>query len=120
MTIEVTSVNNRYLGSLVAIAQGLLSEYENEVREAIGKLVSRGKLSMTIVIDDNSITPQMLKLNEDVAQLYYKMFRDLKTKFKLVGGYHDLSLHRSAGFVYVLLCRGCHFARRCQQADRRG
>ncbi|MCX6831087.1 MAG: YicC family protein [candidate division Zixibacteria bacterium] len=84
VTIEVTSVNNRYLEVSLRLPK-LLSEYENEVREAIGKLVSRGKLSMTIVIDDNSITPQMLKLNEDVAHLYHKMFRDLKTKFKLSG-----------------------------------
>lgn len=84
VTVEVTSVNNRYLEISLRLPK-LLSEYENEVREAIGKLVSRGKLSMTVIIDDNGVSPQMLKMNEDVAQLYFKMFKDLKKKFKLAG-----------------------------------
>jgi len=84
VVIEVTSVNNRYFELSLRLPK-LFAEFENEVREAVGKLVSRGKLTMTAVIDDNSVTPQTLKLNEDVAVLYHKMFRDLKKKFRLSG-----------------------------------
>jgi uncharacterized protein (TIGR00255 family) len=84
VTIEINSVNNRYLEVSLRLPK-IFSEYENEIREAISKLVSRGKLSVTISLDDNSVTPETLTLNEDVARLYYKMFHDLKSKFNLAG-----------------------------------
>ena len=72
----------------------IFSEYENEVREAINSLVSRGKLFVTVALDDNGITPQTLKLNEEVAKLYYKMFSDLKKRFKLAG---EISINHFTG-----------------------
>ncbi len=93
VTVEVTSVNNRYLEVSLRLPK-VFAEYENEVREAIGKLVSRGKLSVTVAIEDGNITPQMLILNEPAAKLYYKMFKDLKAKFKLAG---DISISNFTG-----------------------
>lgn len=84
VTIEINSVNNRYLEISLRLPK-IFSEFENEIRESISRLVSRGKLSVTVSLDDNSVTPETLELNEDVARLYYKMFRDLKSKFKLAG-----------------------------------
>ena len=84
VAIEISSVNNRFLELSVRLPK-VLSEYESEIREAVASLVSRGKLSMTINIEDNGATPQTLVLNEETAQLYYKMFVDLKKKFKLAG-----------------------------------
>lgn len=84
VAIEISSVNNRFLELSVRMPK-VLSEYENEVREAVSSIVSRGKLSLSISLEDNAIAPQTLVLNEDTAKLYYKMFSDLKAKFKLAG-----------------------------------
>ncbi len=84
ISIEISSVNNRFLELSVRMPR-TLAEYESDVREAVTALVSRGKLTITITVEDNNVTPQSLVLNEDIAALYYKMFCDLKKRFKLAG-----------------------------------
>ncbi len=84
VAIEISSVNNRFLELSVRLPK-VFSEYESEIREAVASLVSRGKLTLTMSIEDNGATPQTLVLNEETAELYYKMFCDLKKKFRLSG-----------------------------------
>ncbi len=84
VAIEISSVNNRFLELSVRLPK-VFGEYESEIREAVAALVSRGKLTLTMNIEDNGATPQTLVLNEETAELYYKMFCDLKKKFKLAG-----------------------------------
>lgn len=84
VSIEITSVNNRFLELSLRLPR-LFAEYESDLREAITGMVSRGKLSVLVTVEDNNVSPQTLVLNEENAALYYKMFADLKKKFKLAG-----------------------------------
>lgn len=84
VSIEITSVNNRFLELSLRLPR-VFAEYESDLREAITGMVSRGKLSVLVTVEDNNVSPQTLILNEENAALYYKMFADLKKKFKLAG-----------------------------------
>ncbi|MCC6964242.1 MAG: YicC family protein [candidate division Zixibacteria bacterium] len=84
VSIEITSVNNRFLELSLRLPR-VFAEYESDLREAITGMVSRGKLSVLVTMEDNNVSPQTLILNEENAALYYKMFADLKKKFKLAG-----------------------------------
>lgn len=84
VSIEISSVNNRFLELSLRLPR-IFAEYESDLREAITGMVSRGKLSVLVTVEDNNVSPQTLILNEENAALYYKMFADLKRKFKLAG-----------------------------------
>lgn len=93
ISLEMSAVNNRFLELSVRLPKAF-SEYESEIRETITALVARGKITLTVTIDDNNISPQTLILNEESAALYYKMFTDLKRRFKLAG---DISVSDFTG-----------------------
>ena len=91
--IEINSVNNRFLETSIRLPKRY-SELENQVREVIGELVTRGKLFVVISAVDNSVSPEDLQLNDEVAATYYKIFTDLKKRFKLAG---EISVDHFAG-----------------------
>ncbi len=84
VTIEITSLNNRFLEISLRLPKNF-AEYEGLIREAITDMVSRGKLNVFLTYDDKDVNAETIVLNEDVAKLYFKMFNDLKSRFKLAG-----------------------------------
>lgn len=104
LTVEITSVNSRYLEISVRLPR-ILAEYEANVREKVAESVSRGKLSVGISFEGNSVAPESLRLNEEVAALYYKMFCDLKQRFKLQG---ELSISHFTGLPDLFTVSNSH------------
>lgn len=84
VTIEITSLNNRFLEVSLRLPKNF-AEYEGQIREAITGLVSRGKLNVFLTYDDKEAASEKLILNEDAARSYFRMFKDLKKRFKLSG-----------------------------------
>ncbi len=84
VTIEITSLNNRFLEISLRLPKNF-AEYEGQIREAITDMVSRGKLNVFLTYDDKDVTAESLVLNQNVADLYFKMFKDLKNRYKLSG-----------------------------------
>jgi uncharacterized protein (TIGR00255 family) len=97
ITLEISAVNNRFLEVSLRLPKSL-AEFENEIREAISKLVSRGKLSVSISFDDSAAIRQSLALDESVAKFYHKMFTDLKKRIKLSG---DISIDHFIGLPEI-------------------
>ncbi|MFH2055178.1 MAG: YicC/YloC family endoribonuclease [bacterium] len=93
--VEINSVNNRFLETSIRLPKKY-SDLENQVREVIGGLVARGKLFVAVSPVDNSVAPDDLMLNEEVAATYYKIFTDLKKRFKLAG---EISVDHFAGLT---------------------
>jgi uncharacterized protein (TIGR00255 family) len=91
--IEVNSVNNRFLEASIRLPRKY-SELENRVREVVTEMIGRGKLFVVISPVDNSVAPDELHLNDEVAATYYKIFSDLKKRFKLAG---EISVDHFAG-----------------------
>ena len=93
--VEINSVNNRFLEASIRLPKKY-SDLENQVREVIGELVNRGKLFVQVSPVDNSVAPDDLQLNEEVAATYFKIFTDLKKRFKLAG---EISVDHFAGLT---------------------
>lgn len=87
---EVRSVNHRYCEVVVRLPK-FLATLEPQVRALVQERVSRGKISLAVTWDGDGASLGQLRLNEELAERYMKLFQDLKTRFRL-GGEVDLSL----------------------------
>ena len=67
LTIEIKSVNNRYLDYNVKLYRQY-SFLEETVRECVSKVISRGKVDIFIQFDTIESDDTVITLNEDVAR----------------------------------------------------
>ncbi len=84
MTVEISSVNNRFL----EISQRLPRQFfslEPKVRELISSLISRGKVSIYVGFDDNDGTMEQYHLNRTAIKAYYRQLMSLKKELKISG-----------------------------------
>ena len=71
ITVEVRSVNNRYLDCAVKMPRAYIFA-EDAVKARVQKAVSRGKVDVFITIDTSAADETVVKLNRPLAQGYYK------------------------------------------------
>lgn len=84
MTVEISSVNNRFL----EISQRLPRQFfslEPKVRELISSLISRGKVSIYVGFDDNDGTMEQYHLNRTAIKAYYRQLMSLRKELKISG-----------------------------------
>jgi len=74
----------RYLDIQIRMPRTLYA-LEPEIKKLIGESVNRGKINCSINLDDNSLASDRLKLNTEIADMYYKIFSQLKSRYKLTG-----------------------------------
>lgn len=79
-TVEVKSVNHRYLDMNIRIPKRF-NAYENEVRNIIKKYATRGKVDMYISYENAGEDTYSLKFNEDLASQYAKYYGLISDKF---------------------------------------
>ena len=89
-SIEIRSLNNRYLDVQVKIPRGL-AVLESRVKKAVQERFSRGRFDVSIARDSEHERAGRLAVNETLAAQYIGILKDLKTRFGLSGD-ADLSL----------------------------
>jgi uncharacterized protein (TIGR00255 family) len=89
-TIEIRSVNNRYIDVQVKAPRGL-SLLELRVRKAVQERCSRGRFDVLITRNNDREKASRLVVDEVLAAQYVGLLRDLKTRYGLAGEV-DLSL----------------------------
>ena len=98
ITVEVRSVNNRYLDCTVKVPRTYIF-VEDAVKARVQKAVSRGKVDVFITIDATAADETVVAVNEPLAQGYYEALTKLKDMFSLEG---ELSAAVLAKFPDVL------------------
>ena len=98
ITVEVRSVNNRYLDCTVKVPRTYIF-VEDAVKTRVQKAVSRGKVDVFITIDATAADETVVAVNEPLAQGYYEALTKLKDMFSLEG---ELSAAVLAKFPDVL------------------
>jgi len=94
ITVEIKSVNSRYLDSAVR-AGSLYIFLEEPVKAAISAAVTRGKVSAFISVDTSQADDVEIVVNEAVADGYLKAAKQLTKRFAGHDGLHnDLSVSR--------------------------
>ena len=83
ITIEVRSVNNRYLDCTVKMPRAYIFA-EDAVKAAVQKAASRGKVDVFISVDSLGAEETVVKVNEPLAKQYVDAMKQL---IELGGGY---------------------------------
>ena len=79
-TVEIRSVNNRYLDCTVKLPRSV-SFAEEAVKQAVKASVSRGKVDVFITIKSENAEDTSIKLNASVLEGYLAAMRQMVTEF---------------------------------------
>ena len=84
ITVEVRSVNNRYLDCTVKVPRTYIFA-EDAVKSRVQKAVSRGKVDVFITIDATAADETVVAVNESLARGYYEALTKIRDMFSLEG-----------------------------------
>ena len=84
ITVEVRSVNNRYLDCTVKVPRTYIFA-EDSVKSRVQKAVSRGKVDVFITIDATAADETVVAVNEPLARGYYEALTKIRDMFSLEG-----------------------------------
>ena len=91
ITVEVRSVNNRYLDCTVKVPRTYIFA-EDAVKARVQKAVSRGKVDVFITKDAAAADETVVAVNEPLARGYYEALTRLKDMFSLEDGLNAVTL----------------------------
>jgi len=81
-TVEVKSVNNRYLDTSIKTPKSL-SLFEPNIREIIGQYAKRGRVNVWISLKSNDNEYQNLALNQELVDAYVRLSREIADRHQL-------------------------------------
>lgn len=84
VSVELSSLNNRYFETQIRIPKRF-SHLEANIKELINAQVKRGKVICAVKWESELIPALRLQLNEQVVEMYAKMFDKLKEKLSMPG-----------------------------------
>ncbi len=82
--VEIRSVNNRFLDFSLRTPR-ILSDYESQIKELVGKSLSRGRINVAITVQSENSNMQHLALNKPLAVAYHRLVRELQQDLGLAG-----------------------------------
>ena len=82
ITVEVRSVNNRYLDCTVKLPRAYIFA-EDAIKGRVQKAVSRGKVDVFVTIDSTGADEEVVVVNEGLARSYLEALRKL---YEIDGG----------------------------------
>ena len=80
LTIEVRSVNNRYLDCSIRIPR-VYTSMEDALKEVIGRHVSRGKVDVYVTIDSSGADDLTVEVNRPVTDAYVEAMQSLSETY---------------------------------------
>lgn len=98
LTVELKSVNNRYLDVNVRMPRGFLFA-EEAVKSAVGKHISRGKVDVFITINSSASEDTVVRVNDSLLQAYLNTLEAVSAQYGLE---NDLTISSILRFPDVL------------------
>lgn len=96
--VEIKSVNHRYSDISVRMPRRY-SFVEDKVKNTIKEKIKRGKIDVSIMVENLTENDVNIKLNTMIAQQYYDNLKELQSQFDVTG---EISLQYLAGMPDVL------------------
>ena len=93
ISIELRSVNNRYLDCSIRIPR-VYTALEDTIKALIQKYISRGKVDVYITIDSSKSNNIEISVNEPLAEAYLTAFKTISEKYGLTSEISALNLAR--------------------------
>ena len=98
-TVEVRSVNNRYLDCTVKLPRNL-SFGEDTVKQAVKTSISRGKVDVFVSVRSEGAQETAVSLNKPMAEGYLAVLRQMRQEYGLAG---EITVSMLAGLPDVFL-----------------
>ena len=98
-TVEVRSVNNRYLDCTVKLPRGL-SFGEDAVKQAVKATISRGKVDVFVSVRSEGAQDTAVSLNKPMAEGYLAALKQLQVDYGVTG---EITVSMLAGLPDVFL-----------------
>jgi uncharacterized protein (TIGR00255 family) len=93
ITVELRSVNNRYLDCNIRLPR-VYSAIEDALKAAVTRSISRGKVDVFVNIDTSGADLVKIRLNKPLAAGYLEALKTLSDEYDLKGGVSALDLTR--------------------------
>ena len=84
VTVEIRSVNNRFLDTVLKVPRSL-ANYEQQIRELIGKHIKRGRINVWISVSREDNGSSDAKLNQSLLKAYMNVSKQMKNDFGIQG-----------------------------------
>lgn len=105
ITVELRSVNNRYLDCNVRIPRLYLFA-EDGIKSRVQNTISRGKVDVFVTLDNTGNSTTRVSVNKPVADSYYAALKELIQTYDLgSGSTKDISVSLLSRFPDVLLAQ---------------
>lgn len=82
VTVEIQSVNGRFLDLKTKLPR-FLNEYEDELRKICRKYINRGRVFLSIYIDQPDARLNNLKVDFDLANRYVKLAEEMAVRYDI-------------------------------------
>ena len=92
-TIELKSVNNRFLDTSVRLPRSFLFA-EDMIKSGVQKHITRGKVDVFVTMDNTGSGEMQVKINENLAKGYIEAVRSLAEQYGLPNDLTALSVSR--------------------------
>ena len=97
ITVEVRSVNNRYLDCTVKLPRAYIFA-EDAIKGRVQKAISRGKVDVFVTIDSTGADEEVVVVNEGLARSYLEALRKL---YEIDGGNYLQKQSYAADFARI-------------------
>ena len=93
LTVEVRSVNNRFLDCSVRRPRMYIFA-EDKIKAVVQKYISRGKVDVFVTVDSSKADDVVVSLNEPLAEAYIAAYNQMSEKYGLKNDLSAVSLGR--------------------------
>ena len=84
VTVEISSVNNRFLEFQLRLPKNI-SELEQKIKKLVGENLSRGKIYLSVTIDNDLSEKANLTLDGSRADMYFNILKEIQKRYELPG-----------------------------------
>lgn len=84
LQVELSSVNSRFLECIFRMPR-VLAGAESKVKEIVSRNIARGKLTVTVNLEESAAAMGAAGIDPDIAEAYYRQLKRVKKKLNLPG-----------------------------------
>ncbi len=82
ITVEIKSVNHRYFEFSARIPK-VYNFLEEKIKSALSSNISRGKVEVSVLVDDNTENATVVEINREYANAYISALKKLSKEYKI-------------------------------------
>ncbi len=82
--VELASVNSRYLETIFRMPR-VLAGFESQIKELLTEKISRGKVTITVNMEESPVSAIESMIDPEVAEAYYNHLCNLKKRLNIHG-----------------------------------